>query len=220
MNPEIDFVTLLGQAGTGKTLLTLAAGLLQTLETKLYSEIIITRVTVPVGEDIGFLPGTEEEKMTPWMGALEDNLDLPRALALVWGFARAKDLSGATRRAGLVGADHWLGLGLDHPSLGAPHPGEWRELANAREEERRQRDYPEADAARASLIGLGVVPEDGSAGSTYRAASALDRRHGLISSPLAIPDQRGEPDLVEVSVSIVSSGYPDDLVRCVRSRCV
>ena len=76
MNPEIDFVTLLGQAGTGKTLLTLAAGLLQTLETKLYSEIIITRVTVPVGEDIGFLPGTEEEKMTPWMGALEDNLDV------------------------------------------------------------------------------------------------------------------------------------------------
>ena len=76
MDPEIDFITLLGQAGTGKTLLTLAAGLTQTLETKLYSEIIITRVTVPVGEDIGFLPGTEEEKMTPWMGALEDNLDV------------------------------------------------------------------------------------------------------------------------------------------------
>ncbi|MDR2239450.1 MAG: PhoH family protein [Zoogloeaceae bacterium] len=76
MDPEIDFVTLLGQAGTGKTLLTLAAGLTQTLETKRYSEIIITRVTVPLGEDIGFLPGTEEEKMTPWMGALEDNLDV------------------------------------------------------------------------------------------------------------------------------------------------
>ncbi|MDP2811501.1 MAG: PhoH family protein [Rhodocyclaceae bacterium] len=76
MDPEIDFVTLLGQAGTGKTLLTLAAGLTQTLETKRYSEIIITRVTVPVGEDIGFLPGTEEEKMTPWMGAMEDNLDV------------------------------------------------------------------------------------------------------------------------------------------------
>ena len=76
MNPEIDFVTLLGQAGTGKTLLTLAAGLMQTLEQKVYSEIIMTRVTVPVGEDIGFLPGTEEEKMTPWMGALEDNLDV------------------------------------------------------------------------------------------------------------------------------------------------
>jgi PhoH-like ATPase len=76
MDPEIDFITLLGQAGTGKTLLTLAAALTQTLETKLFAEIIFTRVTVPVGEDIGFLPGTEEEKMTPWMGALEDNLDV------------------------------------------------------------------------------------------------------------------------------------------------
>ena len=76
MDPEIDFVTLLGHAGTGKTLLTLAAGLTQTLEEKHYTEIIMTRVTVPVGEDIGFLPGTEEEKMGPWMGALEDNLDV------------------------------------------------------------------------------------------------------------------------------------------------
>jgi len=76
MNPECDFVTLLGQAGTGKTLLALAAGLAQVLETKLYNEIIVTRVTVPVGEDIGFLPGTEEEKMQPWMGALEDNLEV------------------------------------------------------------------------------------------------------------------------------------------------
>ncbi len=95
MNPEIDFVTLLGQAGTGKTLLTLAAGLLQTLETKLYSEIIITRVTVPVGEDIGFLPGTEEEKMTPWMGALEDNLDVLNKSDEEggdWGRAATRDL--------------------------------------------------------------------------------------------------------------------------------
>uniref|UniRef100_UPI00333F4FD8 PhoH family protein n=1 Tax=Castellaniella defragrans TaxID=75697 RepID=UPI00333F4FD8 len=76
MNPEIDFVSLLGQAGTGKTLLALASGLAQTLETKRYNEIIITRATVPVGDDIGFLPGTEEEKMLPWMGALEDNLEV------------------------------------------------------------------------------------------------------------------------------------------------
>jgi len=76
MNPDCDFVSLLGQAGTGKTLLALAAGLAQVLETKRYSEIIMTRVTVPVGDDIGFLPGTEEEKMLPWMGALEDNLDV------------------------------------------------------------------------------------------------------------------------------------------------
>lgn len=76
MDPNIDFVTLLGQAGSGKTLLTLAAALTQTLEQKIYQEIIVTRVTVPVGEDIGFLPGTEEEKMTPWMGALMDNLEV------------------------------------------------------------------------------------------------------------------------------------------------
>jgi PhoH-like ATPase len=95
MNPEIDFVTLLGQAGTGKTLLTLAAGLTQTLESKLYSEIIFTRVTVPVGEDIGFLPGTEEEKMTPWMGALDDNLDVLNGTAEEggeWGRAATRDL--------------------------------------------------------------------------------------------------------------------------------
>lgn len=76
MDPEIDFVTLLGTAGTGKTLLALAAGLAQTMDDKTYKEIIMTRETVPVGEDIGFLPGTEEEKMTPWMGALIDNLEL------------------------------------------------------------------------------------------------------------------------------------------------
>ncbi len=76
MNPEVDFVTLLGQAGTGKTLITLAAALAQCLDKRLYSEIIMTRATVPVGEDIGFLPGTEEEKMAPWMGAVEDNLEV------------------------------------------------------------------------------------------------------------------------------------------------
>jgi PhoH-like ATPase len=95
MHPEIDFVTLLGQAGTGKTLLTLAAGLAQVLETRRYTEIIMTRVTVPVGEDIGFLPGTEEEKMTPWMGALEDNLDVLNGSvgeSGQWGRAAATDL--------------------------------------------------------------------------------------------------------------------------------
>lgn len=76
MDPDIDIVTLLGAAGTGKTLLALAAGLAQTLDEQRYSEIIMTRVTVPVSEDIGFLPGTEEEKMTPWMGALMDNLEV------------------------------------------------------------------------------------------------------------------------------------------------
>ena len=76
LDPDVDFVTILGTAGTGKTLLTLAAGLAQTLDEPRYREIIMTRVTVPLGEDIGFLPGTEEEKMTPWMGALMDNLEV------------------------------------------------------------------------------------------------------------------------------------------------
>ncbi|HEC07699.1 MAG TPA: PhoH family protein [Thiolapillus brandeum] len=93
LDPNIDFVTLLGTAGTGKTLLTLAAGLAQVLDKNLYKEIIMTRVTVPVGEDIGFLPGTEEEKMTPWMGALMDNLEvLTQTGGGDWGRAAADDL--------------------------------------------------------------------------------------------------------------------------------
>jgi PhoH-like ATPase len=95
MNPECDFITLLGQAGTGKTLLALAAGLAQVLETKLYNEIIVTRVTVPVGEDIGFLPGTEEEKMGPWMGAFDDNLEVLNKSdgeGGEWGRAATQDL--------------------------------------------------------------------------------------------------------------------------------
>jgi PhoH-like ATPase len=95
MDPECDFVTLAGTAGTGKTLISLAAGLSQVLDDRRYSEIIVTRVTVPVGDDIGFLPGNEEEKMGPWMGALDDNLEvLARSdnAAGEWGRAATNDL--------------------------------------------------------------------------------------------------------------------------------
>ena len=96
MNPDVDFITLLGQAGTGKTLLALAAGLEQVLDSKRYNEIIITRATVPVGEDIGFLPGTEEEKMQPWMGAFDDNLEVLQRNedggAGEWGRAATQEL--------------------------------------------------------------------------------------------------------------------------------
>ena len=95
LDPECDFVTLTGSAGTGKTLITLAAALSQVLDERRYTEIIVTRVTVPVGDDIGFLPGTEEEKMSPWMGALDDNLEvLARgdSTAGEWGRAATSEL--------------------------------------------------------------------------------------------------------------------------------
>ncbi len=93
LDPGVDFVSLLGAAGTGKTLLALAAGLAQVLDSKRYREIIMTRITVPVGEDIGFLPGSEEEKMTPWMGALMDNLEvLAPQEGGEWGRAATADL--------------------------------------------------------------------------------------------------------------------------------
>ena len=95
MDADCDFITLTGTAGTGKTLMTLAAALSQVLDERRYTEIIVTRVTVPVGDDIGFLPGNEEEKMGPWMGALDDNLEVlarTDASAGEWGRAATNDL--------------------------------------------------------------------------------------------------------------------------------
>jgi PhoH-like ATPase len=95
MDPDIDFVTLTGTAGTGKTLMALASGLTQVLDDRRYTEIIVTRATVSVGEDIGFLPGTEEEKMGPWMGALDDNLEVlgkTDTSAGEWGRAATSEL--------------------------------------------------------------------------------------------------------------------------------
>jgi PhoH-like ATPase len=95
MDPDCDFITLTGTAGTGKTLMTLASALSQVLDERRYTEIIVTRVTVPVGEDIGFLPGNEEEKMSPWMGALDDNLEVlarGETGAGEWGRAATNDL--------------------------------------------------------------------------------------------------------------------------------
>ncbi|MEY4139957.1 MAG: hypothetical protein RLZZ371_2139 [Pseudomonadota bacterium] len=95
MDPDVDFVTLTGTAGTGKTLMALASGLTQVLDERRYTEIIVTRATVSVGEDIGFLPGTEEEKMGPWMGALDDNLEVlgkTDTAAGEWGRAATNEL--------------------------------------------------------------------------------------------------------------------------------
>ncbi len=75
MDPEIDLSILLGAAGSGKTLIALACALEMVIEEQRFNKIIVTRSTPPVAEDIGFLPGTEEEKMTPWMSSINDNLE-------------------------------------------------------------------------------------------------------------------------------------------------
>ena len=75
LNPDIHLVTLLGSAGTGKTLLTLAAGLHQVVNLSRYNNLVVTRALIPHGgQEIGFLPGSKEEKLNPWMGAIYDNL--------------------------------------------------------------------------------------------------------------------------------------------------
>ncbi|MDX1491771.1 MAG: PhoH family protein [Pseudohongiellaceae bacterium] len=75
LDPEVHLVNLTGAAGSGKTILALAAAIEMTVPNKLYKRIIATRSTQGLDEDIGFLPGTEEEKMEPWLGAITDNLE-------------------------------------------------------------------------------------------------------------------------------------------------
>ncbi len=75
LDPDIDLVILTGAAGSGKTLLAMAAALEQTIEHKQFDKIIVTRNTPDIGESIGFLPGTEEEKMMPWLAAITDTLE-------------------------------------------------------------------------------------------------------------------------------------------------
>ncbi|GAA5315319.1 MAG: PhoH family protein [Candidatus Pelagadaptatus aseana] len=75
LDPDIHLVNLTGSAGSGKTILALAATIEMTVATKMYRRIIVTRSTQGLDEDIGFLPGTEEEKMEPWLGAITDNLE-------------------------------------------------------------------------------------------------------------------------------------------------
>lgn len=75
MDPDIHLVNLTGPAGSGKTILALAAAIELTVARKLYNKIIVTRSTPPLAEEQGFLPGTEEEKMDPWLGAITDNIE-------------------------------------------------------------------------------------------------------------------------------------------------
>ncbi|UQZ45895.1 PhoH family protein [Bacillus sp. PK3-037] len=75
LREDIPLVTLIGKAGTGKTLLALAAGLLQTEDLGIYKKLVVARPIVPVGKDIGYLPGEKEEKLKPWMQPIFDNLE-------------------------------------------------------------------------------------------------------------------------------------------------
>jgi PhoH-like ATPase len=75
LNDDIKVVTLVGRAGTGKTLLALAVGLEKLLEQKVYTRLLITRPVTPMGDDLGYLPGTKEEKLRPWMQPIYDNLE-------------------------------------------------------------------------------------------------------------------------------------------------
>jgi len=74
LDDSVDLVTLVGTAGTGKTLITLAAGLKKTFDDETFTRLLVCRPIVPVGRDIGFLPGSMEEKLEVWMGAIQDNL--------------------------------------------------------------------------------------------------------------------------------------------------
>ena len=75
MDPDVPVVSLIGKAGSGKTLLALAAGLEQTLGKSIYKKMVVTKPVEPVGKDIGFLHGTLEEKMDPWLMPIKDNLE-------------------------------------------------------------------------------------------------------------------------------------------------
>ena len=102
LQDSIKLVTLVGKAGTGKTLLAIAAGLQKVADEKLYSRLLISRPVVPMGKDIGFLPGDINEKLTPWMQPLYDNFDL------IFGTQENDEKAGHWRR----GHEELIGMGL------------------------------------------------------------------------------------------------------------
>ena len=102
LQDSIKLVTLVGKAGTGKTLLAIAAGLQKVADEKLYNRLLISRPVVPMGKDIGFLPGDVNEKLTPWMQPLYDNFDL------IFGTQDTKNKPGHWRR----GHEELIEMGL------------------------------------------------------------------------------------------------------------
>jgi PhoH-like ATPase len=95
LNDDMRLVTLVGRAGTGKTLLALAAGLEETIESRAFQRLVVSRPVFPLGKDIGFLPGDIEEKLRPWMQPIRDNLDFLMGASAVSGRAKGKkDIQG------------------------------------------------------------------------------------------------------------------------------
>ncbi len=90
LNDDIRLVTLVGKAGTGKTLLALAAGLEKTIENRAFQRLVVSRPVFPLGKDIGFLPGDIEEKLRPWMQPIRDNLDFLMGASAVAGRVKGK----------------------------------------------------------------------------------------------------------------------------------
>ncbi len=91
LDDSVRLVTLVGKAGTGKTLLALAAGLKRTVDEQVYSKLLVSRPVMPLGRDLGFLPGDVDEKLNPWMQPIFDNLEF-----LYAGTNRGKDPRGFT----------------------------------------------------------------------------------------------------------------------------
>ena len=75
LNDDIKVATIIGRAGTGKTLMALAIGLEKVVEQKFYTRLLVTRPVIPIGNDLGYLPGTREEKLRPWMQPIYDNIE-------------------------------------------------------------------------------------------------------------------------------------------------
>lgn len=100
LNDDIRIVTLIGKAGTGKTLLAVAAALYKTMDMKVYRRMLVCRPTIPMGKDIGFLPGTMEEKLNPWMQPIYDALDLLSS-GRRNGWKRGRDAGGEDDRIGI-----------------------------------------------------------------------------------------------------------------------
>ena len=92
LNDDIKLVTLVGKAGTGKTLLAIAAGLQKVVEEGIYQKLLVSRPIFPLGKDIGFLPGDIEEKLNPWMQPIYDNLEL------LLGFSKAEKKEGRSHQ--------------------------------------------------------------------------------------------------------------------------